>query len=251
MRLRLGAALHEWRRKPIGTRRFAALPGPPPWVPPAEPRSAGSYWPARDGVFLFGSWTAPARMRDGSPDWSVDPVHHVRWPRRRTTRRIDLRGAGRAGDVKYVWEPARFGHAFELSRGGPAERERLAREVASWIEQNPWMLGVHWDNGLEAALRALAWTYSDGVLAAAGEPAWRALRPALVSALHHHGLFIERQLDRGGYNHLVADATGLLVLGASYPGLPRARVWADLGERLLREEVGRQIRADGSHVESA
>ncbi len=249
---RIGSAFLEWRRRSIGS-----LPGlgdgpPPSWVPPWNPAAAGEpYWPETGWeVLAFGrTWPLP-RSGDGSPEWARDPIHGVPWPAGRASGRIDFRGPSRPGDPKCVWEPSRFGHLFDLARR-PAGAGEAARHVSSWIEQNRWLLGPHWDNGLEASLRAVAWAWADGVLAPGGDAAWTAVRAPLRAALWHHAAFVESRLDRGALNHLVGDGAGLAVIGASYPDLPGAARFRDAGIEILRGEIGRQILPDGSHVERA
>ncbi len=248
---RVGRLFLSWRARPIGGLRCAAGAPPPAWPQGQNAGQAAPYWPAVAGnVFAFGRlWPLPVDP-DGEPDWRREPIHWVSWPARKPTETINMRGPSRAGDVKCVWEPSRFNLAFDLCRaasGGP----EVARQISTWIDQNRWLLGVHWDNGLEAALRAIAWTFADGVLTARGDPAWRAIRDRVLSALVHHGAFIAARLDRGALNHLVADAAGLAIIGASHPTLPGAAHWQKLGQDLLLSEIERQVLADGGHVERA
>jgi hypothetical protein len=154
-------------------------------------------------------------------------------------------------DVKWTWEPARFAHLFYLAHAGLEGAALAAADVDSWIEQNPPGYGPHWDNGLEAALRALAWIYADAILSKRGAESWLRVRSAMLRSLGLHGAFIEAHLTQEGYNHRVADALGLLALGHSYPSQPRARRWAGVGSAILHEEAERQVRGDGTHVEQA
>ena len=253
LRSRLSGAFHEWRRGSIGN--LAVDPGQPGpvWIPGSAVVSGEpAYWPDLDGrLFVFGEMVPAARDAHGQVEWNVDPVHGVRWPRDRWTPRIDLRGPARPGDVKYVWDPSRFNHAFDLCLVPEGAVGVLVRQIRGWIDQNRRRLGVHWDNGLEAALRSIAWSFADATMVGRADPEWLPLRPALLSALYHHAEFIERRMDRAEFNHLVADAAGLLVIGASYPRLRGADRWCDSGLRLLLEEVERQVLPDGAHVERA
>jgi len=72
-------------------------------------------------------------------------------------------------DIKFLWEPARFGWAFTLGRAYCVARPRrsISEEYAEtfwkyfeqFAEGNPPYLGPHWMNGQEVAIRltALVW----------------------------------------------------------------------------------------------
>ncbi len=203
-----------------------------------------------DKVFLFGSWRPMSRRPNGAPDWHTDPIEGVRWPSRMSTGSIDMRGPDRPGDVKHVWEPSRFYHFFDLC-AHPEAGDVAARHVSSWIDQNRWGMGVHWDNALEAALRAISWIAADCRLSHIGCRAWIDQRRRFLCALRWHGRFIESTMARKGYNHLIGDAAGLAVLGLSYPAFPESSRWVEIGIGTLTDEIPRQVLDDGGHVERA
>lgn len=226
----------------IDAPRFVA--GEP--IPPAHD------WPLPAGrLFAFGAWVEPRRDVQGRVLWHVAPHDGVVWPRRRATRSIPMRDARRPGDVKLVWEPSRFLHLWDAVDEERAHRDQALRDLAFWLDETRLDRGVHWDNGLEAALRAISWIHADAVLAGRGDAAWAALRPRVLAALRTHARFIAGALDRGAYNHLVADAAGLVVIGASYPALDRGAGWRTLGAEILDGEISRQVLADGGHAERA
>src|SRR5207245_6454472 len=69
-----------------------------------------------------------------------------------------------------------------------------------------------------------------------------------------HCLYVEEHLEETGAvrtNHYAGDLVGLVVVGALFPELPRARVWLRDYGRKLWEEIRRQCRADGTHFESS
>ncbi len=151
----------------------------------------------------------------------------------------------------FVWEASRFYHLFDLCERRGEARKIISMHVSSWIDQNPWMIGVHWDNALEASLRAISWVYADGRLAQQGDDEWVKIRKKVLSAIWWHGRFIEKHLSVGGYNHLIGDAAGLTVIGASYPDMADADRWRNRGVEILMGEIDRQILKDGTHVEQA
>jgi len=81
-------------------------------------------------------------------------------------------------DVKFLWEPARFGWAFLLGRAHHLTREpRYAEAFWSRFETfdntNPPGMGPHWMSGQEVALRLMAYVWAGQVFAASpASPAW-------------------------------------------------------------------------------
>ena len=67
-------------------------------------------------------------------------------------------------DIKYLWEPARFGwgfvlgHAFQAS-GDDKYAEAFWKYFEQFIEGNPPYLGPHWMNGQEVAIRLMAFAW--------------------------------------------------------------------------------------------
>ena len=95
------------------------------------------------------NWTAYETGKTPIP-WGMFPVH----------------------DIKFVWEPARFGWAFTLGRAYHLSGdEKYARAFWQFFETftdgNPPCLGPHWMSGQEVALRLMAFVWAGQVFAAA------------------------------------------------------------------------------------
>ncbi|MEZ4589025.1 MAG: heparinase II/III family protein [Gemmatimonadales bacterium] len=156
------------------------------------------------------------------------------------------------GDVKEIWEPARFGWAFDLIRGFTVSREpRFAESflerLIDWCEANPPYRGVHWACGQETAIRAIAILHAEANLPGARD------HPAIRSVLAASG---ERIRDAIGYarsqrnNHAISEAVGLLAVGARLGGRhPDAGEWVALGRALLDRLVAEQFAPDGWYVQ--
>jgi hypothetical protein len=74
-------------------------------------------------------------------------------------------------DIKFTWEPARFGWAFTLGRAyhlTQDERYPAAfwQFAETFLDANPPYLGPHWSSAQEVALRLLAFTFAAQVFAA-------------------------------------------------------------------------------------
>ena len=74
-----------------------------------------------------------------------------------------------------------------------------------------------------------------------------------LRALYQHGCHLENNLSFyfSPNTHLVGEALALHALGLFFAGLPRAAHWEQLGARVMREQMERQVHPDGSHFEQS
>lgn len=163
----------------------------------------------------------------------------------------------RAGDIKDIWEPARFTWMFDLARGwlvtGDERYAACARDgVLSFLESAPPFRGVHWACGQETSIRAMAWLWAEGAFATS-ESFSTEFRTTLLRALAWSG---ERIADAFRYaksqrnNHGVSEATGLICIGARLRDLDsRADRWIDRGHHGLEMMIADQIASDGWYVQ--
>ncbi|GJG88446.1 hypothetical protein tb265_36270 [Gemmatimonadetes bacterium T265] len=159
----------------------------------------------------------------------------------------------RAGDIKDLWEPARFGWAYDLVRGSlltgdPRYAASFAKYFTKWAESSPPFRGPHWSCGQETAIRAVALLYAEANL-----PLARDVSASVVRTLAASG---ERIDDALGYavsqrnNHAISEAVGLLALGARLRGAhPDAARWYARGRRWLARLVAEQFAPDGWYVQ--
>lgn len=162
-----------------------------------------------------------------------------------------------AGDIKELWEPARFGWAYDLVRGylltgDDRFAQMFYRRLANWSESSPSFYGPHWSCGQETTIRAVAILYAEANLASAPStsPEHKALLRAILSASG------ERVRDAIGYaisqrnNHAISEAAGLVILGAHFRGEhPEADEWVRTGHRLLERLVLEQFATDGWYIQ--
>lgn len=186
------------------------------------------------------------------PDWHRHPQTGLAFPKVHWSR-IDEFGQG---DVKLVWEPARFGFTFALVRaywrtGDPTWAELFWQLVESWREANPPQTGVHWHSGQEVALRVLAWCFGlYGFLDAPATTDERLLMLAQMVAVS--GRRIEATLAYGlsqQNNHSLSEAAGLWTIGLLFPELRSAPRWARRGQAILEGQTRRLFYADGAFAQ--
>jgi len=159
-------------------------------------------------------------------------------------------------DIKFLWEPARFGWAFPLGRafhltGDERYAEAFWRQFESFSQANPPGRGPHWMSGQEVALRLLAFAWADAVFAAAkASTAERRRRLSAAVAAHARRIPPTLVYARSQHNnHLLSEAAGLLTAGLALRELPEAARWRALGWRWLNQAFQTQIDGYGEYAQ--
>ncbi|MCX7626648.1 MAG: heparinase II/III family protein [Candidatus Sumerlaeaceae bacterium] len=216
---------------------------------PIAQRAAGA---ERNVFSLLG---LPAHDFGERIDWYKDPVTGQRWPDDVSAFRIDYRHQQKLGEVKYVWELGRM--PWLLPRAVAAYLHCDARvaqgvldDILSFIHECPPFRGIHWTSGLELAVRITNWTWAlaliQNTVKISGDQ-WYAISEYIAVAAHYCMRFLSRFSSAN--NHLIGEATGLLIAGMCWPVFPWHREAARKGIEILRSEIPRQILPDGSSVE--
>jgi hypothetical protein len=170
-------------------------------------------------------------------------------------RRIPYLDARRAGDHKVIWELNRHQHLVVLAQafclnGDAANLAEIRVQLESWFSSNPYNQGINWASALEVAFRALSWIWAYHM---AGGKMVVEFRVKWLRELYRHGCYLERNLSFyfSPNTHLLGEALALHTLGLFFGGQGRAARWEQLGATVMRQEISRQVRADGSHVEQS
>lgn len=196
---------------------------------------------------------------DAPGGYSFDSLRGEAWPLRPHAE-IRLDQPNRAGDVRMVWEAARFHHALLLPLAarldvatGNARVRAFDAALEEFLRQNPAYHGVHWAVGMEVAIRAAAWLLTEAAWprerGGIPRPRW------LIESLLIHGLFLETHLERhpSGFttNHTLSDHAGLALLGRAFEAWPVGRRWLGLASRGLSECLREQVIPSGAHFEAS
>jgi uncharacterized heparinase superfamily protein len=190
----------------------------------------------------------------GRVDWHYDPVHDRRAPPLFWSTVPFLNPE--CGDHKIIWELNRHQHWLVLGRafwltGRQEYRQHALKELSSWIDANPPLMGINWTSMLELAFRSLSWLWAINFFAdphAADESPWLVdLLVALDRQLDH----IERNLSRyfSPNTHLLGEALALYVAGRTLPLLRSSARRTRIGRAILLAEMHQQIAPDGGHCE--
>ena len=191
----------------------------------------------------------------GEIDWQTDPLSGRQWP---SVYHADVpvhAGDVGFGDVKFVWELNRQQFLIDLGKAWYLDRhhddlEALVSLVRSWIRSNPYATGVNWSCALEPAFRVFSWLWAYYFTV---EDLDEDFHVEWLGALHDHGRFIEQHVElySSPYNHLIAEAAALYMLGVCFPEFSDAERWRTVGRTLLEDRLAAQFYADGGSVEQS
>jgi hypothetical protein len=193
------------------------------------------------------------------PDWSrAAPLNgdepSTRWD---LTRHWTATARGEnPGDIKLLWEPARFGWVYPLARAfvltGDARYAGGAWAlIESWRAANPPNTGPNWSSGQEAALRIFGLLFADAVFGSAWyEEPTREARLAKLLAVHADRIPPTLLYARAqGNNHLLVEAAALYSVGLLCPMFDAAERWKELGRRWVVRALCDQVFDDGGYVQ--
>jgi hypothetical protein len=161
-------------------------------------------------------------------------------------------------DIKFLWEPARFGWAFILGRayhltGDESYPRAFWKEVELFFAANPPYQGPNWCSGQEVALRLIAFVFALQVFATSHQTtAERAAR--MIQAIATHAARIPPTLVYAraqNNNHLLTEAAGLYTAGLALPEHPSSRRWKESGWRTFNQALQDQIASDGSYIQQS
>lgn len=185
-------------------------------------------------------------------NWHMDPVTKKQWPKK-FWGNINYRNEN-LGGVKFVWEINRLYFLFSLAISYRLTKDqkyadKMIKLVKSWLEGNPYPIGINWASGIEAGIRLanLIWAlsfledynFSKDDLQAINSFVW------------FHANHLQRYPSKfsSSNNHLIAEAFGLFLAGLYFPHLNGAAKWFNKGKNILETEIERQILPDGGSFE--
>jgi len=157
-------------------------------------------------------------------------------------------------DIKFIWEPARFGWAFCLGRAyhlTHAEKyaETFWHNFEIFSTANPPCCGPNWISGQEAALRLMTFVWAAQIFAGSSSSTPER-NAALARAVAAHASRIVPTLVYARSqqnNHLLTEAAGLLTAGLALSDHPQASHWCALGWKWLNEGLRSQIDSYGEY----
>ncbi len=170
--------------------------------------------------------------------------------------RKEVREQGGIMDIKFLWEPARFGWAFILARafyltGNERYPETFWRYFEIFQDTNPKNMGPNWTSAQEVALRILAFVFAAQVFSKSTHST-ASRTTDLASAIAQHAARIPHTLIYAraqNNNHLLSEAAGLITASLALPDHPEAQRWSKLGWKWFNRGLETQIAEDGSYMQ--
>lgn len=210
---------------------------------------------------MAGEWEVLGVVRTDleAPDWFTDPVTGRRSDPAQYAFRINHRDQDETGNIKQVWEISRMQHLTLLATawfvtGEDPYAERVARQLRSWWQQNPFLSGVHWTSGIEVGIRLISWAWIRRLLD--GWPGAADLfenNPIALAQIRWHQQYLAGFRSRGSSanNHVIAEAAGQLAGSCAFPWFGRSDRWRRDSARLLERELARNTFPSGINRELA
>ncbi len=120
------------------------------------------------------------------------------------------------------------------------------------MDQNPPKLGINWASSLEIAFRSISWLWALEFFK--DSPSLNAnVYLRLLKFLYLNARHLETYLSTyfSPNTHLTGEALGLFYLGTLLPEFKEADGWRQRGQQILKEQLFRQVRADGVYFEQS
>ncbi len=160
------------------------------------------------------------------------------------------------GDIRTIWEPARFSWAFTLAQAYQLtndERFPLAfwKYFHDFQKSNPPYVGVQWVSSQEAALRILAFVFAEQAFSKSTSSSIER-RQALHQAVEDHARRIPPTLIYArsqNNNHLLSEAVALYTTACLLPDHPYATRWRRLGWKWFNWAIQHQVDEDGCYMQ--
>jgi hypothetical protein len=244
---------------PAGERRFTSvLPaGTAALVPDAARKAVIE---AADQL-MRGEWQVLGVRRADleAPDWFADPVTGRRSDPGKYAFKIDHRSGAETGNIKQVWEISRLQHLTLLATAWfltEEERyaERVAAQLRSWWQENPFLSGVHWTSGIEVGIRLINWAWIRRLLDTwPGASALFEEDPLALAQIRWHQEYLAGFRSRGSSanNHVIAEAAGALAGSSAFPWFAASARWRRQAAALLAKELVRNTFPSGINRELA
>lgn len=161
-----------------------------------------------------------------------------------------------AGDIKFVWEKARFSFLYPIIRHdyhfNEDHAETFFKEIVSFIDHSPINCGPNYRCSQEMSLRVLNWTFAlyyyknSKVLT---EELFQKIMHNIYWHLKHVHDNINFSRIAVRNNHAITETMTLYLAGILFPFFPEAKKWKQKGKEWLEEEVAYQIYEDGTFLQ--
>lgn len=161
-----------------------------------------------------------------------------------------------AGDIKFVWEKARFSFLYDVLRYDyhfdEDQSQLVFNEIKDFISKNPINQGPNYKCSQEISLRVLNWTfalyyYKDSENLT--ETLYQEIMNSIYWQLHHvyNNIHFSRIAVRN--NHAITETLMLYLSAKLFPFMADTKKWSIKGKKWFEQEVEYQIYKDGTFLQ--
>jgi len=196
------------------------------------------------------------------PEWNRDPRTGIVAPLV-FGKSLDYRDVKLVGDIKYLWEPNRHLQLVRIAQAYALSQDRrylvgLAKQLNSWFEQCPYLMGPNWTSSLELAIRLINWSIVWQLIGGRQSVLFQdiegqQLLDKWLESIYKHCHFIRGHMSRysSANNHLIGEAAGLFIATLTWPYWRNCQRWKQYAFRILETEAVKQNTTDGVNLEQA
>lgn len=207
----------------------------------------------KSGVFTFFNKSKINLSKDFN--WLVNPATGYQYDIHKHWSEVqDL--SKEAGDIKYVWEKARFSFLYDVIRYDyhfqDDQSEYVFNEISDFIDNNPINQGPNYKCSQEISLRVLNWTfalyyYKDSTNLT--EALFQKIMHTIYWQIHHvyNNIHFSRISVRN--NHAITETLMLYLSEKLFPFLPNVKKWSRKGKKWFEQEVEYQVYEDGTFLQ--
>lgn len=162
----------------------------------------------------------------------------------------------RKGDIKYVWERARFSYILDIMRYDAATKGDHSAfvfdEIMDFIKHNPLNTGPNYVCSQEISIRILNWLFLLNFYKRSTnltEENFSLIIRSIYGQLKHVYSNINFSCIAVRNNHAITECSMLYIAGLLFPEFPESSKWKKIGLKRLIKEVNYQIYPDGTHLQ--
>ncbi len=193
--------------------------------------------------------------------WHTDPVTGITSPLE-FGKSLDYRDDSKVGNIKFIWELGRHQHLVPVAVAYAVTGEKkylnyITVQISSWIQDNPYAIGVHWCSSLEVSLRLVSWSLVHSLIALRdGEQGLFSViddTEKLGTSIYQHAYFSRYYLSlhSSANNHLIGELTGLWTACQIFDLGEKGEEWSVFSYGELERQSKQQVYDDGVNKEQA
>ena len=188
-------------------------------------------------------------------DWITNPLTGHKYDINRHWSEIQDFSA-KSGDIKYVWEKARFSYLYDVIRYDyhfdDDQAEFVFNEIDDFLNKNPINQGPNYKCSQEISLRVLNWTfalyyYKDSKLLT--EELFNKMLRSIYWQIHHVYKNINFSRISVRNNHAITETLLLYLSDKLFPFFPNVNKWSKKGKQWFEQEIQYQIYSDGTFLQ--